>query len=85
MDTGCEGGRLLMSTGFSAALENGRSLAFYAHPGDKSRESGERHEEISRWQMCRILLPAALVRAALAGLAVSATQASDRPLASQRH
>jgi Bacterial Ig-like domain (group 3) len=34
----------------------------------------------SRWQLGRILLPAALVPAALAGLAVSATQASAQPL-----
>ena len=34
----------------------------------------------SRWQLRRILLPAALVPAALAGLAVSATQASAQPL-----
>jgi len=33
-----------------------------------------------RWQMCRILLPAALVPAALAGLAVSATHASAQAL-----
>ena len=33
-----------------------------------------------KWQICRILLPAALVPAALAGLAVSATQASAQAL-----
>ena len=34
----------------------------------------------SKWQICQILLPAALVPAALAGLAVSATQASAQAL-----
>ncbi len=33
-----------------------------------------------KWQICRILLPAALVPATLAGLAVSATQASAQAL-----
>ena len=34
----------------------------------------------SKWQICQILAPAALVPAALAGLAVSATQASAQAL-----
>jgi hypothetical protein len=33
MATGCDGRKLLISTGVSAALESGKSLAFYARPG----------------------------------------------------
>jgi hypothetical protein len=33
MGTGCDGGKLLIGTGVSAALESGESLIFDARPG----------------------------------------------------
>jgi Bacterial Ig-like domain (group 3) len=79
-----DGGELLISTGVSAAMEIGKSLAFYARtePSTKGNQGskGNTMRKRFKWQICGMLLPAALVPAALAGLAVSATQASAQAL-----
>jgi len=79
MVTGFDGGELLISTGVSAALESGKSLTFYARakPSTTGNQGskGNTMRKRFKWQICGMLVPAAL-----AGLAVSATQASAQAL-----